>query len=505
MRTESNYRWFATGAIVLGATVAWTDIYTMGLILPRVMANFGLNVERGSWLVNAGLLGMTTMMPATGWLVSRLGMDRLYVACLGILAMSSLGCATSVSATMLIAFRVLSGATAGLLVPTGQAIIFATHPPDRRGLALALYAFGASCTIYTMSLLVGYFVEQVNWRIFFYLNIPMGIIAMTVCYLILRTTAQERKPGADILGSVLLTTCLVTLVIALTQGQRVGWSSRYILSLLTISVFSFAAFLATEMRSGNPFVDISLFKSSNYTLSALVAVTFGFGLFGSNFLLPLFLQNVLDYSVYLTALVQWPAGLGGAVMVIFAGWVIDRVDVRVPLLIGLLVFAVALYKFSLLAWETSFATIAVLAVVRQTAITFLFPSVMKASLGALPYEKIAMGSGMVNLSRQIGGVVGIAVYSTLLERREIFHKTVLAQTQALAPLGSQHVLSSMGNIFERLGNVEALADLKAVLTLDGLTRRLALINAFDDCYLVGAIVFVVLAIPVFFIRRSRVG
>jgi DHA2 family multidrug resistance protein len=471
MRTDSNYRWVATGVIVLGATVTWTDIYTMSLVLPRVMANFGLDVERGSWIVNSGLLGMTAMMPATGWLASRFGMDRLYVGCLGILALSSLGCATAVSAPMLICFRVVNGAMTGILAPAGQAIIFATHPPERRGSGLALYAFGASSTIYSVALLIGYFVEQINWRIFFYLNIPMGIVAMTVAHLILRTTRSEHRQKPDIVGSALLTVCIVTLVMALTQGQREGWTSRYILTLLTISLVTFAIFLATEVRVRNPFVDLSLFKSANYTLSAVAAITYGFGLFGANFLLPLFLQNVLKYSVFLTALVMWPTGLGSAGLVFLVGWLVDRVDVRVPLLFGLALFAMSLYKFSLLAWETSFATIAFIAIVRQCAIMFLFPSVMKASLGALPFHKIAMGSGMVNLLRQVGGVVSIAVFSTLLERREIFHKSILAQTQALAPLGPERLLSSMETVYERLGNVNPLADLKAILTLDGLTSR----------------------------------
>jgi len=394
---------------------------------------------------------------------------------------------------------------AGLLVPTGQAIIFASHPPERRGTALALYAFGASCTIYSAALLIGYFVEQINWRIFFYLNIPMGIVAMTVAHLVLRTTRSEHRQKPDIVGSALLTVCLVTLVMALTQGQREGWSSTYILTLLTISLVTFGVFLTTELRVRTPFVDLSLFKSANYVLSAVAAITFGFGLFGSNFLLPLFLQNVLQYSVFLTALVMWPAGLGGAALVLLVGWLVDRVDVRIPLLIGLTLFAMALYRFSLLAWETSFVAIALIAIMRQCAITFLFPSVMKASLGALPFHRIAMGSGMVNLLRQVGGVIGIAAFSTLLERRAIFHKSILAQTQALAPLGPERVLSSMEDIYERLGNVNPLADLKAILTLDGLTNRLALINAFDDCFLLGAIVFVVLTIPVLFIRRSRVS
>ncbi len=501
---RAGYPWLVTITVVLGSMMAWTDANTMNVVLPRLMAHFALDVEGGSWLLNSGLLAMAVAMPATGWLVSRFGMKRLFIATVGLFVLASLGCALSWNIAMLIFCRVTIGAVSGTMVPVCQSLCFSAHPPEKRGFAMAMFAFGSCIGIFSISVLNSYFVEQINWRIFFLLSMPFGITAMVAGLVVLRQDVDRpERAGLDLGGAVALTSCLLCLLLALSQGQRIGWDTTYIRSLLAISLGSLTAFFIKELRTDNPFVDISLYRNPNFTLVALVAMTYGLGIFGTNFLIPLFLQHVLSYSVFLTALAMLPGGFAGALMLLFSGWLTDRVDARIPIAIGLVLYGVSIYWMSTLAWETSFATVAAMLSMRMIGMAFLFPSIMKAVLGGLPPERIGMAAGLINLVRQIGGMLGIAVLGTILERREIYHKWILSQTQAFAPLGSEGCLDSMKDLYERLGNVECLAETKALLTLDRLTGRTALINAFDDCFLIASFIFFLTIIPALFVRPRR--
>lgn len=505
LRLRASYPWFVTTAVVLGSMTVWADSNTMNVVLPRLMANFALDVEGGSWVLNAGLLAMAVTMPATGWLVSRFGMTRLFFGCLTLFVLASLGCALSWSAATLIFCRVCIGAVTGALVPVSQSLCFSAHPPEKRGFAMAMFAFGSCIGIFSISVLNSYFVEQINWRIFFLISIPFGITAITAGLLVLpRGREEARHSDLDLGGAVMLTACLLCLLLALTQGQRIGWNTAYIRSLLAVSIGSFLGFLVAELRAEVPFVEIALYRRPNFTLVTFVAVTYGIGIFGTNFLIPLFLQNVLAYSVFLTALAMLPGGFAGAGALLFSGWLTDRVDTRVPIVTGLILYGGSIYWMSTLAWETSFATVVAMLSMRMVGMAFLFPSIMKGALGAISPERIGMAAGLINLLRQVGGMIGIAMLGTLLERREIYHKWILAQTQALAPLGSEGCMDSMKDIYERLGNVETLAELKALLTLDRVIRRTALINAFDDCFLLASFIFFLTIIPALFIRRPRV-
>jgi len=504
LNLRASYPWLVTSAAVLGSMTVWADANTMSVVLPRIMANFALDVEGGSWVLNASLLATAVTMPATGWLVARFGMTLLFFGGLTVFVLASLGCALSWSVASLLLCRVCIGAATGALVPVCQSLCFSAHPPERRGFAMAMFAFGSSVGIFSISVLNGYFVEEINWRVFFLISIPFGIGALSAGFAVLRRDGEKaHHPYLDVRGAAMLASCLLCLLLALTQGQRIGWDTTYIRSLLAVSVGAFVSFLVAELKADRPFVDISLYKKPAFTLVAFVAMTYGLGIFGTNFLIPLFLENVLAYSVFLTALAMLPGGFAAAGTLFFSGWLTDRVDVRIPIVAGLVLYGASIYWMSTLAWETSFTTVAAMLCVRMVGTAFLFPSIMKAGLGAITVERVGMAAGLINLQRQIGGMVGIALLGTFLERREIHHKWILAQSQAFAPLGSEGCIDSMKDLYERLGNVETLAELKAVLTLDRVTNRTALINAFDDCFLIASLIFFLTIIPALFILRPR--
>ena len=504
-KTEKGpfYKWLVVIAVMSGAFMVVLDTTVVNVALPRIMSGLGVNIDKIQWVITAYMLTMAIMMPAVGWFSSRIGNKALYISSLIMFTVASACCALSWHVDILIVFRALQGIGAGALMPIALVIIFEAFPPEQRGLAMGVYGIGATFGPAIGPTLGGYLTEKFSWHLIFYINVPAGLVGAVLAATILPAGQAETKKSFDFWGFATMAVGLGCLLTAPSHGQREGWSSSYILTLFAIAFIGLVAFFWVERCTAQPFIDLSVYNVFSYAMATAVFIIQGIGLYGSTFLIPLFFEDMLDYTALQAGLLMLPMAVVVAIVLPVAGKLADRMDGRIPIALGVLFSALSLYWLSFVDLRTSRATAYGMLILRGFGIGFIFPPIMNLALKSLPPEKRATGSGLMNVSRQIGGVFGVAAMYTLLDRREFFHHALFAQGQNAWSFSTRQFLLGFDGLFQGLGSVETVAREKALALLQLLVNKEAMVAAFDDCFLISAVVFMLALVPTLLIRTAE--
>jgi DHA2 family multidrug resistance protein len=497
------YKWLVVIAVMSGAFLVVLDTTVVNVALPKIMAAFGVNVDKIEWIVTAYMIAMAIMMPSVGWLSTRIGNKSLFMVSLIIFTVASCLSGAAWNVDALIVFRIFQGVGAGALMPVAMVIIFEAFPPEERGLAMGVYGIGATFGPAIGPTLGGYLTDQFSWHLIFYINVPVGIGGIILAAVILRPDKHKKAIYFDILGFITMAVFLGSLLAALSQGQREGWTSFYILALFSIAAFGLAMFLWAERVAKEPFIDLSVYKTFPHTMATLVFVIQGFGLYGSTFLIPLYFESMLDYTALQAGLLMLPMAVVVAILLPLAGRMADRMDGRIPITFGVVFSALSLYWLSFIDLRTSKLTAYLMLIVRGLGIGCIFAPLMSLALKCLPQEKTAVGSGLMNVSRQIGGAFGVAVIGVLLDRREVFHHSLYAQAQNLNSFATKQYLSHLQGMFQKLGSVEITAYHKALAMLQVMVEKNAKVASFDDCFLIAGLTFLLALIPTVLIRSHK--
>ncbi len=497
------YKWLVVIAVMSGAFMVVLDTTVVNVALPKIMAAFGVNIDKIQWIITVYMIAMAIMMPSVGWFSAKIGNKTLFIASLVIFTGASILCGTAWNVDALIVFRIFQGVGAGALMPIAMVIIFEAFPPEERGLAMGVYGIGATFGPAIGPTLGGYLTEHFSWHLIFYLNVPVGLIGIFLAAIILPAGKTIKGMTFDIWGFLAMAICLSFLLTALSQGQREGWTSFYILSLFMVAGLGLVLFLWTEHRVRQPFIDLSVYWTFAYSMATMIFIIQGFGLYGSTFLIPLFFESMLDYTALQAGILMLPMAIVVAVVLPVAGRMADRMDGRIPITLGVLFSALSLYWLSFVDLRTSKATAYYMLLVRGLGIGFIFPPLMNMALKSLPPDKTATGSGLMNVSRQVGGAFGVAIVGVILNRREVFHNSFFAQAQNLESLATKQFLVRFQELFQKLGSLESAARQKALTILHLMVKKEAMVAAFDDCFLVSGVIFLIAMVPTILLRVSN--
>jgi len=481
--------------VVLDATVVI-------IALPKIMADFGANINKVQWIITAYMLTMAIMMPSVGWLSQRLGHRGLFLVSLTIFTGASALCGTAWNIDSLIFFRVLQGFGAGLIMPIAMAIIFEAFPVERRGMAMGIYGLGATFGPVIGPTLGGYLTEKFSWHLIFLINIPVGLLAIVLAVWVLPRGTTRKGLYFDFWGFATMAVGLGCLLLALNQGRQEGWTSAYILGLFGVALASLAVFLRVELTSSHPFIDLRVYKNFTYAMATTVFVIQGVGLFGSTYLIPLFFETILKYSPLETGLLMVPMAVVVSITLTLSGRLTDRVDVRIPIGLGVIFAVLSLSWLSFLNMGTSSVEGMGMLIMRGFGIGFIFPPIMNSALRSLPQEKVAIGSGLMNVCRQLGGAFGVAFLGTVLEHRQVHHESIFSKTQGLlahasnSPLESAHTWSIAPGALDFTYHQSSAA-------LHTLVAQEAMVASFDDTFLLAAGIFALAIIPTILLRSRK--
>jgi DHA2 family multidrug resistance protein len=503
-----TYRWLVLACVMVGTFMAVLDATIVTVALPNMMATFGITVDHAEWILTAYLLVFGVMLPSSGWFADRFGYKRAFLTGLFGFTLGSLLSSFAWSINALIAFRLVQGVGAGFLMPVGMAIITREFPPEKRGVALGFWSMAASASVSLGPTIGGYLVDRFTWHTIFDVNVPVGVLGIAAGFVVLRDYRLPEKEPFDTVGFASLGIGLAALLLALSNGNSAwntgGWTSGFILTCFAVAIVAGALFLSTEFTGRHPLIQMSLFRSRNFAVSNIVLFVFGVGMFGSNFLLPIYLQDSLGYTPLQAGLIFLPVGVLQGVTAPLAGMFADRFDARIPAALGLGLLAFTLYEFSFFSLLTPHGQILPPVYLRGVAMGLLFAPMTAIALSEIANRQMAQASGLINVIRQVGGSFGVALFGTVLTRRTIYHSAIYGQQMDPHSAAYNHLVSTLHyQLAHALGGAagENVARAKALLGM--LVGQQAIVQAVDDVFFLAAITLVLAAIPLIFVHHLR--
>jgi EmrB/QacA subfamily drug resistance transporter len=416
--------------LIAGSFVSVLDTSIVNVAIPRIQNEFGATTDEVQWVANGYTLSLGVVVPLSSWLSARFGLSRLYViSLLGFGAGSAL-CGLAGSLNTLVAFRIVQAIGGGILPVITLSILYRIVPRDKIGTAMGLYGLGVVFAPGIGPSLGGYLVEYVSWRLIFYINVPIAILGAIAAVIVLPRFPGGHAGRFDVLGFLTVATGLFTLLLALSEGQRWGWSSYPILALLIVSVLSLALFVVIELEMDEPLLDVRVFRYWPFTNSLLLISVLSIGLFAVLFYIPLLLQQGLMLAPFPAGLTLLPQALVMAVLMPISGRLYDRIGPRWPAVIGLLIVAWGTYRMHQITLDTSRAEIMWLLGFRAVGLGLAMMPIFTAGIASIPLTQISQASAFNNVVRQTSSALGVAAFTALLTRQQAQQ---LANRAALLP------------------------------------------------------------------------
>jgi MFS transporter, DHA2 family, multidrug resistance protein len=503
-RYGPRYRWLATVTVMLGTISAVLTTTSVNVAIPDIMGAFGIGQDRAQWLSTGTLAAMTVGMLLNAWLMHTYGQRNTFVGSLAVFVAALLLAGIAPNENVLIFCRVVQGAVAGLLQPLAMYTLFLVFPPHRRGLAMGFFGMSVILGPAIGPTLGGFLIDQFNWRFIFFAPMAVSAFAMLMGSAFL--PGRDEKAGRmrfDGVGFVLLSVAIGTMLTALSSGQREGWYSDYLLGLFAVALFTGAAFVVWSLRVDQPLVDLRVFADGRFTAAAAVSIIYGAGIFGSTYLVPLFVQTVQHATPLAAGLLLMPAGLVMGVLMPFGGWMSDRLPPTMLVMAGLLFFAVSAFWLAGVDANMPFWSIAFAVVLSRIGMALIKPTLNVTAMRAVEPALLGQGAGMINFARQLGGAFGVNALSVMLDRRTFFHSDTLTATQTGANSATLELLRQMEAMLARAGVPEGLQGSGALHFLGEVVHAQAYTLGFRDSFLLVAIVYVLAIIPAWIMSRAK--
>jgi len=497
------YHWQALIVIVLGSFMVVLDTTIVNIALPRIIQVFQSTVDEGDLVLTGYLLALAVVMPATGYLSDTFGAKRIYLTTVGLFTLGSLMCGFAPNMGGLVAFRVLQGLGGGLTQPLGMSILLQAAPPNQRGTVMGIFGLPLLVAPAIGPTLGGYLVEYVDWRWIFTLNVPVGVTAVVLGFMILRETPRQSGARFDWPGFLLSAIGFSSALLALSKAPADGWTAPHIVVLWLVAAAAIPCWVVVELAQTQPLLDLSVLAERTYLLATLVLIVTTAALYSTLLLLPLFLQDVRGLGAMETGLLLLPNALAAAVMMPLSGRLLDKIGARPLAVPGLLLLAFGTWIVVNLDPGTPDSLLTLSLLMRGAATGLVYMPVLTMAMDNVPRPQVPRATALQNVLRQLAGAFSTAMFASLLLDRERFHQAILSQLLTPASLAATHLLNASQAALLQYGLTEANARTAALM---GLAQEVALastVRAFDDCFFVATLVALFGVLPALLLKRSR--
>ncbi len=503
-------KWIVALSVTFGTLMGTIDSSIVNVAVPHLRGALGATVEEITWVSTGFIVANVIVMPLTAFLGRFFGMKRVYLAALVLFVVGSALCGLAQTLPMLVAFRVIQGLGAGALQPTEQAILRQTFPPKEQGMAMALFGVAVVIGPAFGPTLGGYIVDNYSWPWIFYINLPVGALAIFMVTTFvhepedIRATnqhmAEQQRRHMDYWGIVLLTVGVAALQYVLEEGEKDDWfESRLITALTAVAITSLAAFVIRELTATVPAVAISLFKDKLFTSGTLVGSVMFAMLLSQTFLLPVFMQELLGFTAVQSGVALMPRSLVMMVAMPVVGRIYNRVSPRGTVAFGVILFAISSYVMSRYTLETSSGDVMGVLVLQGVAFACLWIPLTTVALATIERHRMADATGLNSLLRQIGGSLGLAIFAQLIPRSSAEARTALAAHVTLArPEVAARAEAMQHGFAASLGTDGATRASQAML--GGIVARQASVLMFEKLFLLTGILFLVVLPLLWFLR-----
>jgi MFS transporter, DHA2 family, multidrug resistance protein len=487
-----------TIAVSLATFMNVLDTSIANVSIPAIAGDLGVSPNQGTWVITSFAVSNAISVPLTGWLTQRYGQVRLFLGTTLLFIVASLLCGLAPSMGMLIVFRVIQGAVAGPMIPLSQTILLASYPREKSGMALAAFSITILVAPVIGPLLGGWITDNISWPWIFLINVPIGLIAAGLSWVIYRDreSPRQRRP-IDGVGLALLVIWVGSMQLMLDKGKDLDWfESTQIVVFAITAVLGFCLFLVWELTEAHPVVDLSLFARRNFWTGTL-AISLSYAtFFGSVVLLPLWLQQFMGYTATQAGIVLAPVGIFAVLLTPAVGKNMNRIDPRLFATVSFLVFALVAFMRAQFSTQADIMTLVIPTVIQGAAISCFFIPLVALSLSGLAPSQIAAASGLNNFARITAGACGTSITTTLWESRASLHHARLVEHVTTYDPATREALRNLGSTGLDANQTYAL--------LDRMINQQAFTLAALDLFYASAIVLLIL-IPFVWLARPVKG
>lgn len=506
----SAQRWIIAPAVALAAFMEVLDISIANVALRHIAGNLSATQEEATWVLTSYLVTNAIIMPMSGWLANVFGRRNYFLACIAGFGASSLLCGLAPNLFLLIVFRTIQGLTGGGLQPNAQAILADTFPPEQRPMAFALYGLSVVFAPAIGPTLGGWITDNFSWHWVFLINVPVSIALFFLAGSLVRDPERMvrqrekmRQEGGfrlDYIGFGFLVLGLGALQLMLDKGQQNDWfDSTLITGCAIASAAGITLFVLRASGQRNPLVDIQLLARRNFAIAFALMFMLGFTLLGSTAMIPLYVQSLLGYTATDAGMVLSPGGFAIMFMMPIIGRLGTKVQPRWLMMFGLSLIATSMFEMSQhFTTQADYSTIAILRIFQALGIGFMFGPITASAYAGLPVEKSNAASSLINLARNLGGSVGIALLTTLVARHSQSHHVGLVEHIARGDPQYEAAVRTIAGAMARHGGTAAEATQKAQAVMARQVDLQAAMLAYNDAFLILSIVMAVL-IPLLFL------
>jgi DHA2 family multidrug resistance protein len=482
-------RWLIVTAVMLAVFIDILDMTIVNVALPHMKGALGATSEQIAWVLTSYMVSAVAVMPLTGYLAQRFGRRQVLLFDIAAFIIASALCGLAQDLEQIVLFRVLQGVAGATLTPLGQSLLLEVFPGKERGKGMAIFSIAAMMAPTLGPTFGGFITEHLSWRWVFFINVPIGLIALLIAFRALPKSAPQ-PVKTDWIGLTLLILAVGALQLTLDLGERRGWLSSPVIQVTAAAtLIGLVAFLLRSWNYRGAIVDLSLFRDRNFVAACLLMLCMGLGFFGSIVLLPLAIQEVLGYPPAATGLLLMPrAAVGIVLMPLIGGVLMPRVDPRLLVFIGVAISAYGCYLMSRYSITMGPVAIAIPGLIQGIGMSFLFVPISTIAFDTLDVARGAAATGLFNLVRILGGSIGISISASLLARQSQVH---------------WHNLSS--NLTSSSAPLHTFLDRHGDFGLPALSRELARqaqMLAFIDLFWLVALSYLAL-IPLIFIAQPK--
>ena len=498
-----RYKYLIAIAVTLAAVLELIDTSIVNVAIPHMMGNLGATLDEISWVSTGYIIANVIVIPMSSWLSGYFGRKRYLTGSIMLFVAASFFCGAATSLGGLIFWRVIQGLGGGALLSTAQATLFEAFPPKEVGVGQAMFGVGVMVGPTIGPTLGGYIVDNLSWPWIFYINIPLGIFAAFMVYAYVQDSEHQQKSETiDGSGILLLALCVGSLQWMLERGERMDWfDSRFVTMLGVTSVVSFVLLIARELTIKEPVIDLRVLKNRQLAAGVAIGAFLGFALYGSVFVLPVFLQGLHGMTANQTGMIILPGALASAFTMALVGRNSARLDARVTVPIGASLFLYSMWSLSRLTFDSGAHDLFWPLVSRGVGLGLIFVPLTGATMAELKPEQLAQGTGMFNLTRQLGGSLGIAISATLLSRFTAQSRALLAEHVVVGAPITVARLDGLTRALVAKGADVFSARQQALAILDRQLQGQASVLAFSRLYLLSGLALMA-SLPLLLLFRS---
>ncbi len=500
-------KWIITVTVILASVIELVDTSIVNVALPQMMGNLGATLDEVAWVVTAYVVANVIVVPMAGWLSSAFGRRNYFAGSIILFTVASFFCGHATNIWELVTFRFIQGAGGGALLATSQAILVETFPPEELGLANGLFGLGVVVGPTIGPTLGGWITDNYSWPWIFYVNLPIGLVATLLTLSFIRDPKEKRAVGGvDWAGIAFLVLGIGSLQIVLERGERDDWfSATYIVVLTFLAIAGIIAFIVRELTAEHPIVDLRVLKDRSLAVGTLFTFILGFGLYSSVFIFPVFAQNLLGFTAMQTGLILLPGSLATAVMMPTVGKLLQKgVPAQWMNAMGFLSFFLFTSMLSRSTLDSGRGDFFWPLIFRGVGLGLLFVPLTTLALSGLRGPAIAQGSGLTNMSRQLGGSFGVALMTTFITKRSWVHRNHLLSYVSEYDPSLRERLAAITRGLMAKGSTLAQARQQAIGAIEGTVVRQTFLLTYMDAFRVVGIFFLA-CIPLLLLFKRRRG